>query len=113
MKTKEELKELKEKVEVLREEYEILTTKLNELSEEELENVTGGACQTHSDDTYRDFGYNPGNGQYELYHPLIVTLGNSCKLATGGSTCYNCDNRFTSGLTSYCIARSKELDPCK
>ena len=53
------------------------------------------------------------NGKDELYHPLIVTLGNSCKLATGGSTCYNCDNRFTSGLTSYCIARSKELDPCK
>ena len=104
MKTKDEL-------EVLREEYETLTSKLNELSEEELENVTGGACQTHSDDTYRDFGYNPGNGQDEYNHPLIVTLGNSCKLSK--TTCYECDNRFTSGLTSYCIARSKELDPCK
>ena len=82
-----------------------------ELSDEELDNVTGGACQTHSDDTYRDFGYNPGNGQDEYNHPLIVTLGNSCKLSK--TTCYECDNRFTSGLTSYCIARSKELDPCK
>ena len=104
MKTKEELNKLKE-------DYQKLTQQAKELSEEELENVTGGACQTHSDDTYRDFGYNPGNGQDEYNHPLIVTLGNSCKLSK--TTCYECDNRFTSGLTSYCIARSKELDPCK
>ena len=104
---------MKEELEQLKEEYETLTAKLKELSEEELMNVTGGGCQTHSDDTYKSFGYNPGNGQSADYHPLIVTLGNSCKLAVGGSTCYKCDNRFTSGLTSYCIARSKELDPCK
>ena len=106
MKTKEELEKLKE-------DYKTLTTKLEDLSEEELENVTGGGCQTYSDDTYRSFGYNPGNGQDEYNHPLIVTLGNKCKLAIGGSTCYKCDNRFTDGLTSYCIARSKELDPAK
>ena len=105
-KTKEELNQLKE-------DYKTLTAKLEDLSEEELENVTGGGCQTFSSDTYRDFGYNPGNGQSADNHPLIVTLGNSCKLATGGSACYKCDNRFTSGLTSYCIARSKELDPCR
>lgn len=103
----------KEELDTLKKEYQELTSKLEELSKEELENVTGGGCQTHSSDTYRSFGYNPGNGQSADNHPLIVTLGNSCKLAKGGSTCYGCDNRFTSGLTSYCIARSKELDPCK
>ena len=106
-KTKEELEQLKE-------DYKNLVAQASELSEEELENVTGGGCQTHSSETYRSLGIWPDtqNNQSFDYHPLIVTIWNSCKLHKGGSVCSNCD--YCTGADGspslYCKARSKELD---
>ena len=56
MKTKEELKEL-------REEYDALTKKMKELTEEELEELTGGAA---FDDIFKK-EEGPGEGRYEIH----------------------------------------------
>ena len=88
--------------EVSKEEAEEIYAELNqagELSDEELENVTGGGC--YSTKTH---GY------------LIVTSGNSCKLFEqsgwrSGSTCSGCHYAFLDGITIYCSRRSRYDDP--
>ena len=85
------------------------------ISEEELENVAGGSC--YSSDTFASLGFDPSlfYGQQSHYHPLITTIGNSCKLKEGGSTCLSCRHLFkpSDSATCYCNARSKECDPGK
>ena len=90
--------------EVSKEEAEKIYAELNqagELSGEELENVTGGSCQSKDN-----------------HGLLIVTLGNTCdgyvkettELIPG--TCNSCKHRI--GFTpSYCKIRSKYNDPYK
>ena len=107
-KTKEELEKLKE-------DYKKLGAQINELSNEELENVTGGCGSSYSDDTYGTLCIAPSSAhnQYFGYHPLITTVGNSCSLIEGASTCLGCKYRASGGLynlVSYCKARSEEVD---
>ena len=109
-KTKEELDQLKK-------DYQSLTERVRELSNEELENVMGG-CSTYSSDNYGTLCIYPSfeNGQNSFYHPLITTVGNSCRLVEDASTCLACKHRASGGfykLVSYCKARSKEHDPGK
>ena len=90
--------------EISKEEAEEIFAELNqagELSDEELENVTGGSCYSTDSDTQG---------------LLIVTLGNTCDGYVKGSnelipgTCHSCKHRI--GFTpSYCKIRSKYNDP--
>ena len=104
MKTKEELKALKEEVETLNE-------KIRELTPEELDNVVGGSWRTYSDDTYNSLGINPNptHGQYGTYHPLIRVNLNSCGIS--GEFCYTCPFSCKVGPFYYCRRRSREYDP--
>ena len=90
--------------EISKEEAEEIYAELNEegeLSDEELENVTGGSC------------YSKDN-----HGLLIVTLGNTCdgyvkettELIPG--TCNSCKHRI-GFAPSYCKIRSKYNDPYK
>ena len=116
--SKEELLELakKENVEVSDDEIQALlaTTGTNkELSDEELENVTGGTC--HSSCTYYDLGITPDELQNIYYHPVITTAGNWCDLYRGRPNlagCNVCEFHYTIGPTIYCRKRSKEKDFC-
>ena len=105
-KSVEELLKLAEEYgyEISREEAEEIYAELNqagELSDEELENVTGGSC------------YSKDN-----HGLLIVTLGNTCdgyvkettELIPG--TCNSCKHRI-GFAPSYCKIRSKYNDPYK
>ena len=99
------------------EDLDRLQNKINRitLSDEELENVTGGGCSTYSDDTYEALAIYPSepHGQKKSYHPLITTIGNSCKLVESG-TCNGCVYRRSRRLViNYCSARSRECDPGK
>ena len=90
---------------------------INVLSEEELDNVAGGSC--YSADTYDSLGisFSDIRGQQGHYHPLITTIGNSCKLYDefDGSGCRGCTwvNKASGTMTYYCEARSKEVDLAK
>ena len=105
-KSVEELLKLAEEYgyEVSKDEAEEIYAELNkegELSDEELENVTGGSC------------YSKDN-----HGLLIVTLGNTCdgyvkettELISG--TCNSCKHRI-GFAPSYCKIRSKYNDPYK
>ena len=85
------------------------------MSDEELENVTGGGCEsTYSSDTFKSLGLSPSRHyeQLETYHPLITTWMNSCRLLEGGSYCITCTWMCSPSGTpvSYCKARSAEHD---
>ena len=105
-KSVEELLKLAEEYgyEISKKEAEEIYAELNqkgELSDEELENVTGGSC------------YSKDN-----HGLLIVTLGNTCdgyvkdttELISG--TCNSCKHRI-GFAPSYCKIRSKYNDPYK
>lgn len=83
-------------------------------SKEELENVSGGACQIFSKKSYDELGFVQARGQSGNYHPLIVTCGNLCSLyepedARYAKECANC--RYHLGnIPMYCLTRSKERD---
>ena len=93
--------------------YERLNT-VKTMSDEELENVTGGCSSTYSSETYGSLGVFPSYryNQVSGNHPLITTWLNSCKLVSGGSTCFGCDYmcEVMSNPATYCLARSKECD---
>lgn len=84
------------------------------ISNEELENVSGGRCQTFSKQTYADINATPVD--QDLYnHPLIVTAGNHCPSFSTwtkglGSGCLNCQKHYRF-VPMYCLCRSKERDP--
>ena len=88
--------------EISREEAEEIYAELNqarELSDEELENVTGGGCYST-----------------DKHGMLIVTFGNSCKLfernaGHSGSTCTSCRWAFLDGYIAYCGKRTRDDDP--
>ena len=88
--------------EVSKEEAEKIYAELNqagELSDEELENVTGGGCYSNDD-----------------HGMLIVTAGNRCELFKqssfrSGSTCLSCYYRYPEGMIYYCRRRSRYDDP--
>ena len=88
--------------EVSKEEAEKIYAELNqagELSDEELENVTGGGCYST-----------------DKHGMLIVTAGNRCELFIqsgfrSGSTCYGCLHAFQDGLVIYCSKRTRDNDP--
>ena len=97
--TKEEMLELAkaEKVEI------------NELSENELSNVVGGTCT--SSDSYDKLGIFHSMFQSGSNNPVIVTVGNSCRLSK--RACVNCKYSSPIGITYYCGLRSEQLDPAK
>ena len=77
------------------------------LSDEELDNVSGGSC-------YSSGVWGP-NG-YQKY--LIVSAANCCDRCwrEGGSglfVCGNCEYSFSAGSTLYCSARTEDNDPLK
>ena len=119
--SKEELLELakKENVEISDENISSLLSSAitnKELSDDELENVTGGTC--HSDYTYAELGITPQcpvGTQRSWYHPVITTYLNHCDLDTHGYgySCEVCPYHYPIGATVYCKARSKEYDPYK
>ena len=88
--------------EISKEEAEEIYAELNqagELSDEELENVTGGGCYST-----------------DKHGMLIVTFGNSCKLferngGRSGSTCTSCRWAFIDGYIAYCGKRTRDDDP--
>ena len=88
--------------EVSKEEAEEIYAELNqagELSDEELENVTGGGCYSTDKEGL-----------------LIVTAGNRCELFEqssfeSGSTCLSCYYQYPDGLVTYCRRRSRYDDP--
>ena len=89
-----------------------------ELSDEELENVTGGTC--YSSCTYEALGIEPVSAAGAVrpwYHPVITTMANHCSLdyqhKEWGYACNVCPYHHTIGPTVYCRARSKEFDPIK
>lgn len=79
-----------------------------ELSDEELENVTGGTC--YSGDTYAKLRITPTCWQSSNNNPVIVTVGNSCRLSkrSCGSCVYSA---WREEVSLYCRLRSKQLDP--
>lgn len=94
--------------------YELIKD-INVVSDEELDNVAGGSCYSKS--TYDSLGISVDgiHGQKGSYHPLITTIGNSCKLHSNfdGSACHGCTwvNKPSGTMTYYCEARSQEHDP--
>lgn len=72
----------------------------NKVSDEELENVSGGLYSS------------------DPHGKLIVTLGNRCRLFQkhgrgSGTNCYNCAHVDINGSwTLYCQIRTKYNDPC-
>ena len=88
--------------EISKEEAEEIYAELNqagELSDEELENVTGGGCYSTDKEGL-----------------LIVTAGNRCELFKqssfrSGSTCLSCYYQYPDGLVTYCRRRSRYDDP--
>ena len=89
-----------------------------ELSDEELENVTGGVgLYRYTESTYENLNINPESPQQSFYHPLITgsrTWENCCLynnyigIMPG---CTWCSHQDTIGMTIYCKTRSAELDP--
>ena len=116
--TKEELLELakQENAEVSDDEINAFLATFGtnrELSDEELENVSGGTC--HSGSTYYDLGIDPDSSQHPMYHPVITTAANICNLhsnytGSGFDDCISCSHHYTIGPTIYCKKRSKEKD---
>lgn len=98
---KEELNESKQ-------ERETLKADSKELSDDELSKVAGGVA---SGSTYKQLTLN-WNSHYQKgdNHPIIVTLLNSCSLSS--HYCCNCTDCESSGVSLYCMCRSKENDPC-
>ena len=88
--------------EISKEEAEEIYAELNqagELSDEELENVTGGGCYSTNKHGY-----------------LIVTSGNRCELFEQSgwrseSTCFGCSHAFADGFVTYCSKRTRYDDP--
>ena len=83
--------------------YDLYHSGSAELSDDELDNVSGGACYSS--------GVDGPNGFHQY---LITTAGNSCLGHTSDSkpflyTCGTCKYSFGIGLTMYCSAMS--LDP--
>ena len=93
--------------------------KSKKLAKEELANISGGGkCSKYSSETYNSLGISDyTGGQKGTYHPLIVTLGNSCpkfsREEDGLAVCNHCFgcSKKSGTLTCYCNRRSKELDP--
>lgn len=82
-----------------------------ELSNEELEKVSGGT--THSSDTYDELGVPYDHArQSGSNHPVITTYFNNCNFSQ--HNCCDCSeyHSFTF-LSGYCGARSEEYDPTK
>ena len=88
------------------------------MSDDELENISGGTC--YSGSTYAELGITPASPagrQQTWYHPVITTMANHCSLDAKhkewGYACDVCPYHHTIGPTVYCRARSKEFDPIK
>lgn len=85
--------------------------KVNELTDDDLEKVTGGS--TYSKWSFAQFGVFPNREHENTEHPLIVSPFNYCSLG-GNKYCYQCE--YSSNLwgsTLYCDIRTKENDPLK
>ena len=89
-----------------------------ELSDDELENVTGGTC--YSSCTFADLGITPDCPVARIeswYHPVITTVGNACglhpKKYNPPCACSECKYSVGIGVTLYCKARSREYDPAQ
>lgn len=116
--SKEELMKLaeKENIELNDTNIDSLLRSLNlnkELTNDELENVTGGGCATtYSSETFSSLGLVPieTRGQKPEYHPVITTLLNHCSIGIYSVNCGGCPYCEGIGLVSYCVARSKEHD---
>ena len=88
--------------EISKEEAEEIYAELNqarELSDEELDNVTGGGCYST-----------------KIHGYLIVTSGNRCELFEqsgwrSGSTCFGCSWSYSDGWVTYCGIRTRYDDP--
>ena len=74
------------------------------VSDEELENVTGGTC-------YSSGVKDPLTGQNRKY--AIVSPANICPINYYPGTCNGCGEYFVIKLTWYCRRRWKENDPAK
>ena len=84
-----------------------------ELSDDELENVTGGTC--YSGSTYEELGITPEKAQRPEYHPVITTFGNHCTWHSRYGKdfwpgCCECDYYYPVGSACYCSIRSLEYD---
>ena len=116
--TKEELLELakQENVEVSDDEINAFLASFGtnkELSDEELENVSGGTC--YSDCTYAELGIPVEYPQNPSFHPVITTVFNRCMGHPKFNDiflpeCCECDYYYPIGATCYCKIRSKEYD---
>lgn len=87
--------------------------KEGELADEELDNVSGGAC--YSSGVWGPNGYQ----KYAVVSPLSFAkecLENGIRVIPCGDNedayfCYQCYNYFTAGGTCYCAARWEGHDP--
>ena len=112
--SREELLELAklENVEVSEDEIQALLASAGankDLSDEELENVSGGTC--YSGSTYAELGITPDYPQRPEYHPVITTVGNMCSSHNNPGFwegCNTCTHHHTIGPTIYCKIRSRE-----
>ena len=117
--SKEELLELakSENVEVSDDEINVLlksTVTNRELSDDELENVTGGYC--YSGLSYAELGITPEGSQLPGYHPIIVSSDDLCPLHTSKNTdhfpeCSECGHCHLIDGHYYCSMRSMEYNP--
>ena len=76
------------------------------LSDDELENVTGGTCYSKGVTCPQDCGYEESRGKFRPY--VIVTAPNTCDKSP--YTCGSCGWHFSEGITMYCAARWKGHD---
>ena len=93
------------------------------IADMELDNVSGGAHTCYSSDTYAKLNItcNGRDGQKDSFHPVITTVGNSCRLGNYDvtrlgfviETCNHCIECYKRGATRYCGSRSKEVDKAK
>lgn len=107
------------KISELKKEIVEMNSKLKELSDDELQQVTGGSerigTRRYSSSTYSDLGITPyhlnhwaNDNQETWFHPLITTMFNSCSVSS--EACLTCVYSEFCGLTLYCKIRSKEND---
>lgn len=107
------------KINELKKEIIELNSKLSELSDDELQQVTGGSVlignRRYSSDTYSKLDLNyyherhwASDNQESWYHPLITTVFNKCRKYSQG--CVVCPYAEFHILTLYCNIRSMEKD---
>lgn len=76
------------------------------LSDEELDNISGGTCYSSGVECPQSCGYEESRGKTRPY--VIVTAGNTCPKSP--YTCCTCSWHFSDEITMYCAARWKGHD---